>query len=160
MIFPSACRDSPRSPPALHGCQGLSMIERHTVILERAILTDKEVLFIWSHYEDGSPVQMELNGPSKCTKLTRPNERRSNGPPMLRQFAPSKWTMVQWTAYVTSIWTVHLNIPLDRLYYSNLERPKLRLLTVILDHPKIRLLTIILDRPKLRLLTVTLDNPK
>ena len=43
----------------------------------------------------------ELYWSSKCTKLTRPNGRRSNGPPMLRQLGPSKWTMVQWTAYVT-----------------------------------------------------------
>ena len=68
--------------------------------------------------------------------LDRPNGRRSNGPPMLRQFGPSKWTTVQWTAYVTSIWTVQmddgpmdrpcdviLDGPLDRLYYGNLDRP-------------------------------------
>ena len=85
----------------------------------------------------------------------------------------SKWTTVQWTAYVTSIWTVqmddgpmdrpcnvNLDGPLDRLYYGNLDRPKLRLWTVILDRPKIRLWTVILDRPKLRLLTVILDDPK
>ena len=67
--------------------------------------------------EEGSTVQMELYGPSKCTKLTRPNGRLSNGPPMLRQFVQSKWTAVQWTAYVTSIWTVQMDDgPLDRLY--------------------------------------------
>ena len=84
--------------------------------------------------------------------LDCPNGRRSNGPPMLRQFGPSKWTTVQWTVHVTSIWTVqmddgpmdrlcyvNLDGPLDRLYYGNLDRPKLRLWTVILDCPKIRL---------------------
>ena len=38
--------------------------------------------------------------------LGRTNGRRSNGPPMLRHFGPSKWMTVQWTTYVTSIWTV------------------------------------------------------
>ena len=67
---------------------------------------------------------MELYGPSKCTKLTRPNRRRSNGPPMLRQFGPSKLKAVQWTAYVTSIWTVQIKGgPMDRLCYVNLDRP-------------------------------------
>ena len=59
--------------------------------------------------EEGSTVQMELYGPSKCMKLIRPNGRRSNGPPMLRQFGPSKWTALQWTAYVTSIWAVQMD---------------------------------------------------
>ena len=42
--------------------------------------------------------------------LDRPNGRRSNGPPMLRQFGPSKWTTVQWTVRVTSIWTVYITV--------------------------------------------------
>ena len=45
-------------------------------------------------------------GQSKYTVTDRPNERRSNGPSMLNQFGPSKWTTLQWAAYVTSIWTV------------------------------------------------------
>ena len=56
--------------------------------------------------------------------LGRPNGRRSSGLPMLRQFGPSKWTMVQWTAYVTSILTVQMNdSPMDRPCYVNLDRP-------------------------------------
>ena len=74
--------------------------------------------------EEGSTVQMELYGPSKCTKLTRPNGWRSNGLPMLSQFGPTKWTVVQWTAYVTSIWTVQMDDgPMDRVCYVNLDRP-------------------------------------
>ena len=74
--------------------------------------------------EEGSTVQMELYGPSKCTKLTRPNGQRFNGLPMLRQFGPSKWTGVQWTAYVTPIWTVQMDVgPTDRLCYVNFDRP-------------------------------------
>ena len=73
--------------------------------------------------------------------LDRPNRRRSNGPPMLCQFGPSKRTPVQWTV-------VHLDGPLDRLYYGNLDLPKLRLWTVILYRPKIRLWTVIFYRPK------------
>ena len=168
---------------------------------------------------------MELYGPSKCTKLTHPNGRwsngppmrlsyvtldrlngrRSNGPPMLCQFGPSKWTTVEWTAYVTSIWTVqmedgpmdrlcyvnldrlngrrsngpsmlrqfgpskwttvhwtvvHLNGPLDHLYLANLNSSKLWSWTVILDSLKIRMWTVILALPKLRLGTVILDCQK
>ena len=56
--------------------------------------------------------------------LGRPNGRRSSGPPMLRQFGPSKWTMVQWTTYVTSILTVKMDDgPKDRPCYANLDRP-------------------------------------
>ena len=130
-------------------------------------------MLTYPYYEEGSPVQMKLYGPSKCTKLTRPNGRRSNGSPMLRQFRPSKWTTVQWTVYVTSIWTVqmddgpmdspcyvNLDGPLERLYYGNLERPKLRLWTVILGHPKLWFWTVILERQKLRFWTVILDHPK
>ena len=74
--------------------------------------------------EEGSTVQMELYGPSKCMKLTCPNGRRSNGPSMLRQFGPSKWTVVQWNAYVTSIWTVQMNdCTMDCLCYVNLDLP-------------------------------------
>ena len=74
--------------------------------------------------EEGSTVQMELYGLSKCTKLTRPNRRPFNGPPILRQFGPSKWTAVQWTAYVTLIWTVQMDDGLmDRLCYTNLDCP-------------------------------------
>ena len=102
--------------------------------------------------EEGSPivwtVQMD-NGPLDrlCyVNLARPNGRR------LRQFGPSKWTLVQWTVHFTSLWTiVHLDGPFDRLYCGNLDRPKLQLRTVILDCPKIRLSTVILERPKLRL---------
>ena len=108
--------------------------------------------------EEGSTVQMELYGPSKCKKLTRPMDggpmdrlcyvnldhpngqrsngppmlrnnldrpkgRRSNGPPMLLQFGQSKWTTVQWTVHVTSIWTVQMDDgPMD----SNLDLSKLR----------------------------------
>ena len=36
----------------------------------------------------------------------------------------SKWTMIQWTAYVTSIWTVQMDdSSMDRLCYVNLDRP-------------------------------------
>ena len=74
--------------------------------------------------EEGSTVQMELYGPSKCTKLTRPNGWRSNGLPMLSHFGPTKWTVVQWTAYVTSIWTVQMDDgPMDRPCNVNLDRP-------------------------------------
>ena len=45
-------------------------------------------------------------GRSKYAVTDHPNGWRSNGPSMLRQFGPSKWTTVQWTAYVTSIRTV------------------------------------------------------
>ena len=116
-------------------------------------------------------VQMDHNPMDRlCSvNLDRPNGRWYNGPPMLRQFGLSKWTMVQWTDYVTSIWTVQMDdgpmdrlccVNLDRLYYSNLDRPKLRLWTVILDRPKLQLWAVILDRPKLRLWTVILDDPK
>ena len=72
--------------------------------------------------EEGSTVQMELYGPSKCTKLTRPNGRRSNGPPILRQFGPSKWTTVHWTVHVTSIWTVQMDGgPLDRCPFGQVS---------------------------------------
>ena len=75
-------------------------------------------------FEEGSTVQMELCGPSKCKKLTRSNERRSNGPPMLRQFRQSKWTTVQWTAYITSIWIVQMDDgPMEGPCYVNLDRP-------------------------------------
>ena len=75
-------------------------------------------------FKAGSPVQMELYGPSKCTKLTRPKGQWSNDPAMLCQFGPSKWATVQWTAYVMSIWTVQMDDgQMDRLYYINLDRP-------------------------------------
>ena len=48
--------------------------------------------------------------------------------PCYVNFGPSKWTTVHWTF-------VHLDGPLDRLYYGNLDRPKLRLLTVRVGWP-------------------------
>ena len=95
--------------------------------------------------EEGSPVQMELYGPSKFTKLTCLNGRWSNGPPMLHQFGPSKRQMVQWTAYVTSIWTVQMDSsPMDRPCYVNLDGPSDHVYYANLDHPKLRLWSIIL----------------
>ena len=84
----------------------------------------------WTFQMDGGPMDRQC-----YINLDRSNGGRSNGPPMLCQFGPSKWMTVQWTAYVSSIWTVQMDGPLDR----NLDRPKLRLLTIILDLPKIRL---------------------
>ena len=56
--------------------------------------------------------------------LDRPNGRRSNGPPILRLFGPSKWTAVQWTTYVTLIWPVQMDGgPINHLYYINLDPP-------------------------------------
>ena len=110
--------------------------------------------------------------------LDRPIGRRSNGPPMLLQFGPSKWTAVQWTAYVTSVWTVQMDDgPMDRLCYVNLDRPngqrsngppmlrqfgpsKWTTMVFHLDGPLDRLYYGKLDRPKLRLWTVILDRPK
>ena len=40
--------------------------------------------------------------------LDHPNGQRSDGPSMLHQFEPSKWTTVHWTAYITLIWTVQV----------------------------------------------------
>ena len=63
-------------------------------------------------------IQIHVSGPTirtnlecligwfKYTVTDRPNERGSNGSSMLRKFGPSKLTTVQWTAYVTSFWTV------------------------------------------------------
>ena len=68
-------------------------------------------------------------GPSKyihhwTVYLDRPNGRRSNWLPMLREFGPSKLTTVQWTTYVTLIWTVQMDDgPMERLSYVNLDRP-------------------------------------
>ena len=94
---------------------------------------------------------------------------------------PSKWMTIQWYAYVTSIWTVHMDDgPMDRLCYVNLDRPNgrrsngpfmLRLIgppkwttvhwtVVYLDSPLDWLYYGNLDRPKLRLWTITLDCPK
>ena len=49
---------------------------------------------------------------------------------------------------------------MDRLYYVNLDRPKLQFWTVILDRLKIRLWTVILGHPKLWLGTVIFDCQK
>ena len=39
----------------------------------------------------------------------------------------SKWTVVQWTAYVMLIWSVQMdNGPMDHLYCVNLNRPNRR----------------------------------
>ena len=63
----------------------------------------------WTDQMDGGPMD------HLCyVNFDRPNGRRSNGLPMLRQFGPSKWTTVHWTV-------VHLDGPLDRLYYGKLE---------------------------------------
>ena len=60
----------------------------------------------------------------KYTVTDRPNGRRSNGPSMLHKFGPSKWTKVQWTSYITLIWTVQMDVgPMDLPYYVNLDRP-------------------------------------
>ena len=87
----------------------------------------------WS-WMDGPNVQKLLvqsdDGPidGLCyVNLDRPNGRLSNGPLMLSQFGPSKWTTVQWTAYVTSIWTVHIDDgPMDHQCYINLNRANQR----------------------------------
>ena len=107
---------------------------------------------------------------------------------MLSQFGPTKWTVVQWTAYVTSIWTVQMDDgPMDRVCYINLGCPNRRqsdgpptlrqfgpfkwtmvqwtvhetsIWTVQMDGPLDRLYYGNLDRPKLRLLTLILDCQK
>ena len=137
--------------------------------------------FFLSWEEECSTVQMEFCGPSKCTKLSCPNGRRSNGLPMLRQFGPSKWTVVQWTAYVKSIWTVQMDDgPMDSLCYAKLDRPNgqrsngppmlrkyglskwtmVQWTVVHLDGPLDNLYYGNLDRPKPRLWTTILDCPK
>ena len=59
---------------------------------------------------------------------------------MVRQFGPSKWMTVQWTAYVTSIWTIQ-NYGCGLLFWTIkkmvVDRPKLRLGTVTLDHKNV-----------------------
>ena len=51
--------------------------------------------------------------------LNCPNGLRSNRPPMSRQFGPSKWTTVQWTVHVMSIWTVQMDDgPIDRCSFG------------------------------------------
>ena len=68
--------------------------------------------------EEGSTVQMEFisqmdGGPMDriCyVDLDRPKWRRSNGPPILRPFGPSKGRAVQWTTYLTLIWTDQIKV--------------------------------------------------
>ena len=68
---------------------------------------------------DDGPMDRPCN-----VNLDRPNGRRSNGPPMLRQFGPSKITVV------------------DR-YFGLLKN-------MVVDRPKLWLRTVILDRQKLQ----------
>ena len=53
-------------------------------------------------------IKMIKRGRLPSPNLDRPIGWRSNGPSMLCLFGLSKWTRVQWTAYVTSIWTVQM----------------------------------------------------
>ena len=58
----------------------------------------------------------------------------SNSKVQIYGHQPSKWTKVQLTVHVTSIWTIQMdNGPMDRLCYVNLDGPKILLLTVVLD---------------------------
>ena len=77
------------------------------------------VTSIWTVQMDDGPMD------SVCyVNLDRPNRQQSDGPPMLRQFGPFKWTMVQWTVYVPSIWTVQMDHgQMDRPCNVNLDRP-------------------------------------
>ena len=71
-----------------------------------SIWTTLERMIGWSKYM----LTDRPNGRSGDVQLDGPNIRsltvQMDDGPMLRQFGPSKWTTVQWTGYVTSIWTV------------------------------------------------------
>ena len=71
-------------------------------------------------------VQMDCSPMDRLfyVNLDRPNGRRSNGPPMLRQFGSFKRMAFQWKAYVMSIWTVQMDDgPMNSPCYVNLDRP-------------------------------------
>ena len=79
----------------------------------------------WTYFLDDSwtynlMVQIYVNCPierSKYMVSDRLNGRHANGLSMLRQLWLSKWTTVQWTAYVTSIWTVQ-NYGCGRVFWT------------------------------------------
>ena len=105
-----------------------------------------------------------MDRPNVLNLLVQMDDGLSNGPPMSRQFGPSKGTVVQWTAYVMSIWTVQMDDgPMDLLCYVNLDLPNEQwsigpssiwtvhwtaYTTLIWSIKKIWLLTLILDRKK------------
>ena len=59
-------------------------------------------------------------------RLCNVNLDRPNGQPMLRKVLLSKWTIVEWTVYITLIWTVQMeDSPMNRICYVNLEKKNL-----------------------------------
>ena len=43
---------------------------------------------------------------------------------LIELIGPFKWMVVQWTAYVTLIWSAQIDDgPMDHLYYVNFDRP-------------------------------------
>ena len=66
----------------------------------------------------------------KCKKLNCTNKWRSNGPPFLCKFGPTKGIALQGTTYVALL----LTIQTDCIYYINVESPNLLKMDSPLDH--------------------------